>query len=1813
MVAILLIVFTPLEAQSESEKRVVETAINFLNMRNGKQGKQRVSPQQQPTIETRYRSSGRVNTPLYVFQQNKSFVMVGDMAESPIVLGYCDNGDFDISTVPQQLKALIRLYEESQPTPASYSIAAHTPIVAPLLDAAGINLNQYNHPETEGCPTGCVATAITQIMLYQSLKTGKPINGYGSRCYTSITSYGLPKNICANFDGIVYGMTDAELLSYHVGVAMEMQYCADSYGSHPAIRHEAPLKNHFNHSTVDLTKYGTPSKRTNTVMLALDGGTPVYATIAGEPVGHAFVVDGYDTEGYLHLNFGLGGSHNGYYLLNTGKRFSDSGNLIFSSYLQDITLIYSGDIPVNQDDATALQAINTSLGGYAVTGWDTSKPISDWNGVTVINGRVVGLSIDLEPQSDYTLSTSISNLTELRHLSITSTGHKGSIKAGTADILGSLSHLEWLTASNILLQGSIPATIGNMVNLETLSIYNSPSSPGSLSGTLPDDIGNLQKIRSITIENQKITGIIPHQINNLSNLNSITLSNNMLDGEIPSFNLPNLQYLNLSNNKLTSISESAWKLDNLQSLNLANNTINGATKGFKSFPNLEVINLSNNNLQTLSEGFGAMPKVRTINLSDNKLESLPKNIGNMASLESLVLDNNKLTAIPETIGNCSFLNNLSATNNQLKSLPESMADLSNLTTINLSDNELTSLPEHLGRGLTDVNYDFHNNKIKNIPEGFTAITNGRLHMHNNELRGAIPQSILQIPDGGCRLDNNRFIFEDIPTSDELKNRVGTQKTALLNKNTFQAVSGDTLKIDIREISNLTHPGNEYYWLSYPDYHPDNNTSNWPGTILPQLENNPILTVPANVFNAGKQFYCKVINPDSPKYLYSYNNSILPCLDEVNTDNINIQLVSGETIENSRLAELYPDSHILQASEIKNGTISNHTVRLTSPANHLRGTIIWQASTDGNTWIDVNDNIENAALKDNITHYDSNEIVIIPSTAAFYRCMRIEAGCENTFSDPIKVEPQGDVIYNELITDVNEPFIATVDSIEVHLPGGLHNEPFRLTISKVTTPPASPEQQTMGSVYDVRVSFGSVFDIPIVIKLKNYDRTEISSDAINRYKAAYFDELNRKWTAYENSGISLIDSTLIFETYHLTRIGWLSDTEAKAWGYTHKYSANNITVYWDEKREDFMNTLYGSNYSTPNPLPSVPFMVQDVVKFLNESRTAYKEKFSLSTSQADNNFCVYLKNMDNDGDIGIWGQSRGYLNISDIVDSPGLLRTTVAHEFLHYMQGQYFKATAGNVFWAEANAVLADRMVWDTAVIPEAEPETLVKNGINRFKNTIYSSLANSWDYWDHYTAGMPFGNLDHCYLAGSFLHYLRSYRQGKKLNPGEVLKQFPDATFGFRWRHSLDQYIRSNMSSDIGTEYENYVKYLLSEGNSNFTIINPLTPFYPYKTSMFTDKNGGKNFADAYKFYFDENEVTQGAVKEENVQLSIPYLASKMVVIENNTPHERVVITYSPDHQNKVGQKVYYGTFDMEKIAMNLTDITDSTSYSVVLEPFQSISKDKKNRANYSSFLLFINCDSPESSSQSADFEPSFTLSATPVMNIHSIGMLNIYDGAEPYKHSFSNGVSVIDFGVMNSNRYPETYPAEVTDYSISQTCISPNVIRIITRYKITHDQTEIRGTTTVKDDINHTQIIDYDFVNNNIKVTEQKDEKRWIYPQYDFDDNLKSYKLIEDGYFQYEKTTTSTYNLKALEDYAQPDNSTETEALRRVYGDNIKLYLTTTTSETKSVIRNIESEVKTTYLKGPIVTTEEDRYISTDWSKSGLIMRMVIRLEPLK
>ncbi|MDA7495622.1 hypothetical protein N8459_03835, partial [Nitrosopumilus sp.] len=109
------------------------------------------------------------------------------------------------------------------------------------------------------------------------------------------------------------------------------------------------------------------------------------------------------------------------------------------------------------------------------------------------------------------------------------------------------------------------------------------------------------------------------------------------------------------------------------------------------------LKLSNNDLTTLSESIGNLTQLYFINLSNNNLTTLPESIGNLTQLDFLDLSNNDLTSLPESIGNLTQLIDLYLENNQLTVLPKSLGNLIrfNLSTLNLSNNQLTTLPESI--------------------------------------------------------------------------------------------------------------------------------------------------------------------------------------------------------------------------------------------------------------------------------------------------------------------------------------------------------------------------------------------------------------------------------------------------------------------------------------------------------------------------------------------------------------------------------------------------------------------------------------------------------------------------------------------------------------------------------------------------------------------------------------------------------------------------------------------------------------------------------------------------------------------------------------------------------------------------------------------------------------------------------------------------------------------------------------------------------------------------------------------------------------
>jgi hypothetical protein len=187
----------------------------------------------------------------------------------------------------------------------------------------------YNElcPETENPDTycghtvvGCVATAAAQVMKHWE----HPQFGTGSHSYetgfygTQSADFGSTEYLWDQMpDSVGEQNIPVATLMYHCGVAHEMEYTATSSGSNIAAQ---PLIDFFSYSPNAkriISNSHTESEWINCMKQEIDAGRPVlYAGFNDEmgiSEGHAWVCDGYDTQDFLHFNWGwnsLGGFYN---------------------------------------------------------------------------------------------------------------------------------------------------------------------------------------------------------------------------------------------------------------------------------------------------------------------------------------------------------------------------------------------------------------------------------------------------------------------------------------------------------------------------------------------------------------------------------------------------------------------------------------------------------------------------------------------------------------------------------------------------------------------------------------------------------------------------------------------------------------------------------------------------------------------------------------------------------------------------------------------------------------------------------------------------------------------------------------------------------------------------------------------------------------------------------------------------------------------------------------------------------------------------------------------------------------------------------------------------------------------------------------------------------------------------------------------------------------------------------------------------------------------------------------------------------------
>jgi hypothetical protein len=185
---------------------------------------------------------------------------------------------------------------------------------------------------------GCPAVAMAQIVNYHARLNRTHFNdtddyyhSYQNNYYwidNSYASWGFPSfpqlnaHLDALFDNYFFGTTPSitreAALVFACGTAAKQVYSASGSGTF-SVSQALDAYQRFGCDTAVLLDANTPDLQVRLSKNMMSAHPAHLAVVnAGWTAGHNLVMDGYNTDGYYHLNFGWGGSYNGWYLLLVG-------------------------------------------------------------------------------------------------------------------------------------------------------------------------------------------------------------------------------------------------------------------------------------------------------------------------------------------------------------------------------------------------------------------------------------------------------------------------------------------------------------------------------------------------------------------------------------------------------------------------------------------------------------------------------------------------------------------------------------------------------------------------------------------------------------------------------------------------------------------------------------------------------------------------------------------------------------------------------------------------------------------------------------------------------------------------------------------------------------------------------------------------------------------------------------------------------------------------------------------------------------------------------------------------------------------------------------------------------------------------------------------------------------------------------------------------------------------------------------------------------------------------------------------------------
>ena len=193
-----------------------------------------------------------------------------------------------------------------------------------------------------------------------------------------------------------------------------------------------------------------------------------------------------------------------------------------------------------------------------------------------------------------------------------------------------------------------------------------------------------------------------------------------------------LKYLNMHTNGLTDIPDAARACKRLESLWLGGNKeLALGNRSFRRLRTVNDLNLYGCEFATLPGGLRKLRRLQILDLYYNRFTELPKSVTKLRKLSHLAVANNQLTGLPDRIDRLKKLQVLYAHHNHLSTLPGRIMRLSELELLDLGYNFYSVLPTEILKIKELRELDLSGNNLATFPASLTEL----VHLEKLHLRG----------------------------------------------------------------------------------------------------------------------------------------------------------------------------------------------------------------------------------------------------------------------------------------------------------------------------------------------------------------------------------------------------------------------------------------------------------------------------------------------------------------------------------------------------------------------------------------------------------------------------------------------------------------------------------------------------------------------------------------------------------------------------------------------------------------------------------------------------------------------------------------------------------------------------------------------------------------------------------------------------------------------------------------------------------------------------------------------------------------------